>query len=702
MVTLERRPAGQVEVQTWLGEAGVPLARTKTAETPEEAGAAAAALGRFPVVLKAGGLLHKSDEGGVVLGLGDPDAVLAEARRLLDRLGARALPLLVQEQLTGREMLLGLRREAGLGALVLVGFGGTEAEVLADTARALVPVTADEARGTVSRLRGYPLLAGHRGEPPRDVAALCDLLVRVSRLAEARPDIVELDLNPVLVKGQGEGAVAVDARAAVAPPPPSSAGNRPDLRRLFDPRHVVVVGVSDDPGKIGSRIFGYLLGHGFGGRVDPVHPKGGTVLGRHRYRSLAEVGGSPDLVCVAVPSQHVDDVAREAVARNAGAVIVHSSGFAETGTEGRDREERLAEAMRDAGIPLLGPNCMGVLSPPTDLAASMSGGLEYPDLRAGPAAIVTSSGALASCLASRLLEAGIGLSRWIHLGNEADVDAADCLDWLADDPHTKVVGLLLENVADGARLVEAGRRVAAAGKPMFAYTMVRTDRGRAAALSHTGALVGSHELREDLLAAAGAVSVPTLRVLEDALALAATDGLPAGPRLVAVTASGGACSIIADAAEAAGIELPELPPRTREAVGALVPDFAAVRNPLDLSAQIISDASGFGATLDNLVDGGTYDAVLLQFTTNADPSAEIVAKAVVAARQRSPIPLYVSRFGAAALAPRGMAEYASAGIPVLDAPDRAMDAIAALVRARRQLDAREPSARVRSRRWTFA
>ena len=677
--------AAPAELQAWLSEAGVPLTPTVSADTAEQASAAAAALGHFPAVLKAGGLLHKSDEGGVVLGLPDPQAVEAAARGLVRRLGVRALPLLVQEQRAGRrEVLVGLRREPGVAACVVVGLGGVHAEVLADTARALVPLTHEDARRAVRELRGFPLLAGHRGDVPVDLEALCDLLVRLSTLAQARPDIVELDLNPVLA-GE-DGVVAVDARAVVAAGPPARPGPRPRLARLFDPRHVAVVGVSDDPAKIGSRIFGYLLAHGFRGRVDPVHPQGGTVRGRQRHRSLADVDGSPDLVCIAVPSHRVVGVAREAVDRGAGAVIVHSAGFGETGPEGRERESELARLLAGAGIPLLGPNSMGIFSPPSGLAASLSGGLELPELRAGRVALVTSSGALGSCLASRLFEAGVGLSRWVHLGNEANLDAADCLAWLADDPHTGVVGLLLENVTDGARLIEAGRRAATAGKPMFVYNMVRTDGGRAAARSHTGALVGSYALREDVLAAAGAVSVPTLRVLEDALAQAATWGLPRGPRLVAITASGGACSIIADAAEAAGIALPEMPPATRDAVRPLLPDFVAVRNPLDVSAQIISDASDFAGVLDNLLDAGTYDAALLQFTTNADPSAEIVAKAVVDARQRTPIPLYVSRFGAPALAPRGMAAYASADIPVLDAPDRAMDAVAALVQARRQLD----------------
>ncbi|WP_324275511.1 hypothetical protein [Blastococcus brunescens] len=221
---------------------------------------------------------------------------------------------------------------------------------------------------------------------------------------------------------------------------------------------------------------------------------------------------------------------------------------------------------------------MGIVAPYRELTASISGGLEE-ELVKGGVALLSSSGALGSCLGTRLMGERIGLSYWIHAGNEADLVIADYLEWLAGDEETRSVALLLEDIKDGPRFIAAGRRMAEAGKPMFAYNMVRSDRGREAALSHTGAMVGSFAVREAVVEAAGMVSVPSLRVLEDAVALAAQEPLPAGDRLVAVTFSGGACSIIADEGEVAGIELPDLSPETREAVRPHVPSYAAVRNP---------------------------------------------------------------------------------------------------------------------------
>lgn len=662
-----------------------------SAEVPDPAAAAEAAAdmaaGRF--VLKAGGLLHKSDDGGVVLDLTSPAQVHTAADELVARLGPRALPLVVQEQLEGVEVLVGLRRVRGLGTALVVGAGGVYTEILRDVSRSLVPVDAREARRMIDRLQIRPLLAGARGAEPCDIEAVIELIVAVSALAEEHADIVELDCNPVLVGAVGAGAVAVDVRILVDPDEPAAVGPRAprDLDALLRPAHIAVVGVSDDPGKVGARLFGHLITHGFEGRLDPIHPAGGEVLGHTRAVSLRELDAVPDLVCVAVPARLVAEVVREAIDVGVGAVLVHSSDFAEIGDAGQVLQDELVELTAAAGVALAGPNDMGVVAPGHRMAASISAALSKTGLITGSTALVSSSGALGSCLATRLFDGGLGLSHWIHAGNEADLTIADYLRWLADDPTTSSVGLLLEDIKDGPTFVAAARALVAAGKPVFAYHMVRSEKGQAAAMSHTGSLVGSFELREAVLRAAGVVSVPSLQALEDALRLADAAGLPAGPRLAALTFSGGACTIIADAAEEFGIELPDLDEPTRHAVRELLPSFAAVRNPLDVSFQLIADPDAFHATLTALADAGAFDAILVQFTTNADPGAARTAEAVLRVRDDVDIPLYVARYGGAQLAPQAYAIYADAGLPILDAPDRSMQAIAALLEAGRHVSA---------------
>lgn len=675
---------GQAEIEQVLQAARVSLPASATADSIAELPAAYASVGTARVVLKAAGLLHKTDAGGVVLGLRSEEDVIAAAEQLLEKVGEQVLPFLLQEQTEGFEMLVGARRDPQLGAAIVVGLGGTATELHQDHVTRLAPVTPAVAREMLAELRCWPLLEGYRGEKPRDVDALVDVVVAVSELVAGDPTLLELDLNPVLVGPSGGGAVVVDARVIGGGELPGPARPRPDLDRMMRPQHVAVIGVSDDKDKVGARLFRYLGEHGYAGRLDPVHPAGGTVRGVERARSLAEVDGSPDLVCVTVPSRFVVDVAREAVAKDVGGVLVHSSDFAESGEEGRSVQDELVRILSDARIPMAGPNSMGIVAPHERLTASISGGLEQ-GLLAGSTALLTGSGALGSCLATRLMGSGVGLSRWVHAGNEADVLIADYLDWLADDDQTTSVGLLLEDVKDGPRFVEAGRRVARAGKPMFAYNMVRSDKGRQAALSHTGAMVGSFAVREAAVRAAGMVSVPSLQVLEDAMRLTATTAPPRGNRLMAVTFSGGACSIIADEAEVAGVDMPELSAKTAESVREHVPSYSAVRNPFDLSFQMLTRADGFERVLESLAAGGEFDALLVQYTTNADPYAEALARKVVGLRDRIDIPLYVSRYGGEHLAPRALAVYREASVPVMDAPDRATKALAAVMAAQRAL-----------------
>jgi acyl-CoA synthetase (NDP forming) len=664
----------------------VPPASAVVAD-PRAAEAAARELPAGDLVLKAGGLLHKSDEGGVVLGLGSPEEVGAAAERLLRRLGPGVAPFVVQEQVEGLEVLVGLRRVPSLGTAIVVGAGGVLTETLRDIRWELGPVDAEQARTMVDALRIRPLFDGVRGTVSRDVDALVGLVLAVSELADVHDDLLELDLNPVMVGPVGAGVRAVDVRMLVDRSlPPLAARPARDLRRLLRPGHVAVVGVSDDPGKVGAQLFSHLVRHGFPGRLTPVHPAGGEVAGHPRATSLLELDDVPDLVCVAVPASDVLKVARDAAAIGAGAVLVHSSDFAEIGDGGHRLQQEVADVLTSSGVLLAGPNDMGIVAPHRRLAASISGALGRIDLLPGDTALVSSSGALGSCLATRLLDHGVGLSHWIHVGNEADLTIADYLHPLVDDPDTRAVGLLLEDLKDGPSFVAAARALVAAGKPVLAYHMVRSERGVAAAQSHTGAMVGPFELREAALRAGGVVSTPSLLALEDALRLASRHGLPAGPRLAALTFSGGACTIIADAAEELGVVLPELDEATQEAIRAQVPAFAAVRNPLDVSYQLISEPERFRAALRALVGRGSFDAALVQFTTNADPGATRIAEAAVSLLDDVDVPIYFSRYGGGQLAPDALAHYAAAGIPLLDAPDRAMQAIAALIHARAAID----------------
>ena len=279
------------------------------------------------------------------------------------------LPFVIQQQYAGHEILLGIRRDPALGAAVVVGSGGTRAEIERDFAIGMAPLDARQAGALLARLRVYPVLQGYRGSAPADLEALTQAIVGLSALGLADDTIAELDVNPLLAGPAGRGCVAVDGRLVncAAPVPPDPAV-RYDLRPLFEPAHIVIVGASDDESKAGARILAGLQRHGYAGTVDLVHPAGGQLHGKVRHTSLNQVPGQPDLVSIAVPARLVPDVVHDAVARKVGAIVIHSSGFAEQSAAGAVAQHGLAGIAPARGVPLAGPNCMGIVSTPARAA----------------------------------------------------------------------------------------------------------------------------------------------------------------------------------------------------------------------------------------------------------------------------------------------------------------------------------------------
>jgi acyl-CoA synthetase (NDP forming) len=666
---------------------GILGPREILAPTAEGAVDAARRLG-FPVVLKvcSPDILHKSDVGGVRLGLTDGRGVRAafdELESLVGACGARWIGILVQEQLAADlELIVGARFDPTFGPVVLVGFGGIQAELLEDRVVRLAPVDGVAARRMLAELRGGRLLAGYRGRPGADVEALADLVAATSRLASALP-IEELDLNPVLVRWGGPGAVPVDRRVVLRSPGadaarPESAGDaRAAVRRLFSPASVAVIGASRDTSKIGSRVLRFLTRHGFPGPIFTVHPRGETILdGVPTVRSIEELPHGVEVACVAVPPEACEPVIRACGAQGIGAAIVFTSGFAEAGEAAAER--RLVAAARAAGVRFCGPNSLGILNPDAGFCGSFSGALVMTPHPGGEIAYLSQSGALGGAFMSRLWERGIGVCRFVSVGNQADLDLADYVEALIDDPAVRVFALFVEGVADGRKLARALRRAREHGKPVVVYKAGRSREGQGAIRSHTGALAGDDVVWTAALREAGAVRVTDIHGLFDAAVALAWQPPPSGRRVGIISTSGGACGILADECRERGFEVPELPPSTQKRVEAEIPSFGAARNPIDVTAQMLTRPEMLRNVLRILAEEPQVDAILLMLTTLADPLAEEVTGQLAATVQGLSKPVLVSWLVARSLAAKGMARLTEAKLPLYDTPERAVHALAAL------------------------
>ena len=394
-------------------------------------------------------------------------------------------------------------------------------------------------------------------------------------------------------------------------------------------RSVAMVGASNDPSRLTGRPVAYMLKLGFQGKIFPVNPSRDTVQGLPCHPSLRAIGEPVDLALVATPAASVESSILEGIEAGIRSFIVFSSGFAELDQEGRERQMRLARIAKEHGVGILGPNCLGVVNSRTGLVASFNTAMENNPLLAGNFGFVSQSGALGSYWLDAAVRSGIGFSHWITTGNECDIDAGEALEFLAGDADTLIIGMYAEDVRDVNALRRGLLMAAAAGKPVLVIKSGSSATGAAAAASHTGALAGDDRLYDACFAQCGAVRVQSISEMLDAARLFAWDSVPRSHRLGAMTVSGGAGVMIADAAEKEGLVLEAFEPAIRDRLAAVLPSFAKPNNPIDLTAAVITDRRLLAQTLAALCADGSLGMRVL-FIGLLQSIAEQVTDAILA------------------------------------------------------------------------
>lgn len=595
---------------------GIPFPPEELAGDPAAAVAAADAIGH-PVVVKLCGeaVAHKSERGLVRVGLGDAAAVHLAASELLEaaRPEDLATGVLVAPVVRGhRELIAGLATDPTFGRTIVVGIGGVLTEALADVSVRLLPIGRDDALDMLDGLRNQALLGELRGEPPVDRDAVADVLVALGEFAATAPDVVSVDLNPLIV--QDGLPVAVDALVEVAEPGEPSAPmlaastiRTADDRfpALFEPAGVVVAGASTHPGKFGFVSLHNLLAAGFPGRIAATNRDGATVLGIECVPALDDLpAGSADLVFVCTPQGAVPEVLRQAAAIGVRVAFLASAGYGEAGEEGRREQAELVALCEELGILLIGPNGQGVVSTPASLCAQIVA--PYPP--AGGISVVSQSGNLVSSFLNWSCVSGVGIARALSAGNAAATGVAEVLEYYAADPATTVALAYIEGIADGSRFV-AGLRAASAAKPVVVLKGGVTAGGARAAASHTGSLATDDTTFEGVCRQFGVSRARTAEEAFDAAATFATQPLPTGGRVVVVTTVGGWGVIAADAITAhPDLELIRLPQELLASIDELLPPRWSRNNPVDLAGGETRDT--VPAVLELVASHPDVDAVV--------------------------------------------------------------------------------------------
>lgn len=607
-VSSKRFQLNEAESKYILQAYGIPVVQEAIASNKEQALQAARKIG-FPVVLKAlgPGLAHKSELGLVKLDIKDKKSLSLAYADLSQAAQDELESVLLQPQVQGkREFVAGMFRDPQFGPVIMFGLGGVYTEALQDVVFALAPLSRQDAAWMLQGIKSKALLQDFRGESAVDQDSLISVLLALSRIGLEQPDIAEIDINPLLTDPQGK-IQAVDALLVLQDKHKKTITKPaidPDaLSKMFYPRSVAFVGASKGLGKWGHLLITNVLSGGYQGEIYPVNPKGGQLAGLQVYPSLAEIPARVDLAVVTIPAHKILGLIPELQAKGIKHMLLITSGFAETGDQGRQLEQRLVQEAHQAGIIVLGPNTMGICNPHIDFHCT--GTVVHP--QPGFISMVSQSGNMGVQLLCFAQKQNIGIRGFCGSGNEAMLSIEDYLDYFAVDSLTRTVMLYIESVKDGRRFLESARRLSQK-KPVILLKGGESEAGDKAASSHTGAMSSNNEIFEALCRQTGIIKVQWPMDLLDLAAAFSSLPLPRGNRVAIMTLGGGWGVITADLCAQNGLLLPELSREILDYVDQLLPDYWSRANPIDLVGE--RDLELPGKVLEQLLKWEGCDAVI--------------------------------------------------------------------------------------------
>jgi acetyltransferase len=438
------------------------------------------------------------------------------------------------------------------------------------------------------------------------------------------------------------------------------------LESLFNPRAIAVIGASADPGKVGYAVLNNLIRFKFMGALYPVNPSCGELLGLKAYAKIGDIGRPVDLAIIVIPAKFVPDSLRACAAAGIKSAIVISAGFKEAGAGGTLLEEELKQISREHHIRILGPNCLGLINTANDLNATFAADM----LLKGTIGFFSQSGAMGIAIMDWAIGNGIGFSKFVSLGNKADLSEIDFIDYFMNDPDTSLILGYIEDVVDGRRFIEVAQK-ATKVKPIILLKSGGSEAGARAASSHTGALAGSDVAFDAAFKQTGVMRAQGVQDLFN-MALTFSEGkFPVGNRLLVITNAGGPGIIAVDFAERLGIQLPHMTKESIDAIAAKLPPNASIFNPID----VIGDATWerYAVVLEQAAKDPNVDGILVILTPQAMTDTEKTAGAVITTAKSTGKPIIASFMGAKRVR-AGINQLKAASIPNFSYPELAVKA----------------------------
>ncbi|MDD4091341.1 MAG: acetate--CoA ligase family protein [Smithellaceae bacterium] len=598
----------EAEAKVVLKHYRIPVVEEKIVNNINELSVFAREMG-YPVVLKGLGsrLTHKTERGLVKLNLKTPEDLQAAAIYIKDAAGDDLEGFLLQPMLEGkREFVAGLFFDAQFGPVIMFGLGGVFTEAIGDVVFRLAPLDEEEANRMVSEVHAKKLLGDFRGEKAPDNEALNRVLTGLSEMAMNIPEIREIDINPLLVSPDGR-ITAVDALIVLGERSLQKVTHTPvepmAIASLFYPKSIAFIGASADLSKWGQLMFTNVVAGHYAGKVYLVNPRGGEIAGRKVFKTVTEIPDPVDLAVITIPAGKVLPVIDELQQKGIKNVLLISSGFGETGAEGKALEEELVQKARAAGILILGPNTMGICNPHCSLYCTGTHVRPKP----GDTVLVAQSGNLGTQLLAFAEKEGIGIRAFSGSGNESMITIEDYLDGFEIDPMTRTVVMYIESIKNGRRFFESARRVGRK-KPVIALKGGRTQAGAHAAASHTGAMASNTRVFDAACRQAGIIQAGQSMELLDLSAAFSSLPLPYGNRVAILTLGGGWGVVASDLCAENGLIVPRLSKGIIEKINSMLPPFWSHANPVDLVAEMNTDIHM--AIIEELLQWEECDAII--------------------------------------------------------------------------------------------
>jgi 3-hydroxypropionyl-CoA synthetase (ADP-forming) len=635
-----------------LTEYGIRVPRYALAKSVDEAGRQAQEVG-YPLVAKivSPQILHKTDVKGVKVGLQNEAAVKETFNDMYGRLSKQynVKGVLLEKMAApdGIELIVGLQNDAQFGPVIMAGIGGIYTEIFKDVSFRVLPITKEDAINMIEDLKGNKILKGFRGMAKVNMDMLSTALVNIGKLGtDMAPYYESIDFNPVIF--YENDYVAVDAKILLRDKPDLEiiSNAQPDSEYMdlfFNAKSIALIGASPEAGKVGNSVLESMVKHDYKGKVYPVNAKGyPEIMGIKSYKSLEDISDKIDLVVVTVDLKFVPDLLKSASKKGIHNFVVISGGGKELGGERADIEAQVKDLSHQLRIRIIGPNCIGMFNGENRLDCAFQGHARMLRPKRGNVAFLSQSGTVG--IAFMESSDTFGMSKMISYGNRSDVDEADMIWYLSEDPQTKVVGLYVEGLGDGRKFMNTAKRaIEERNTPIVVFKNGRTARGAKQAASHTGSLGGSYGVVKGALDQAGIISVDSYEELTASLKALTWQPVPSGGRVAMVTNGAGPIIAAIDQFERLGLSVAELSDQTKKSLKEHYPATYVIGNPCDITGS--ANADDYRFAIQAFLDDPNVDVIMPWFVFQDDPLEETIVDILASFQKQKKKPILVGAMG---------------------------------------------------------